>query len=141
MGSRILKQDIIAQLNYLNGLQRYRRRDTSVYHDNLSVQFYNEAISVVNQGIIRANLIEKINNIFLNKTACRIYYQVGGHGDTYNQNFNYMYNRSVLSVPSGRIYESYFNAIKSSISNLANCHCYSNCHSNCESTSGCKDGR
>lgn len=139
MGSRILKQDIVAQLNYLNGLHRYRRNDNSRNYDNSAVQFYNEAISVVNQGIIRANLINKINNIFLNKSACRIYDQVGYHGNTYNQNFNYMYNRSVLSVPSGRIYESYFNAIKASISNLANCHCYSNCHSNCRSTSGCDD--
>lgn len=141
MGSRILKQDIVAQLNYLNGLQRNRIREISRYHDDRAVQFYNEAISVVNQGIIRAGLIDKLNNIFLNKSACTIYDRVGAHGKDYDQNFNYMYNRSVLSVPSGKIYESYFNAIKSSISNIANCHCYSNCYKNCKSTSGCGDGR
>jgi len=152
MGSRILKQDIIAQLNYLNGLHRYRNGNGVAQFDNEASAKYNEAISILNQGKITSSLIDKINSIFWNKSACRVtnffVMYAGGSGKpngNYGNELNYMNNRSKLSVPSGRIYESYFNAIKASISNLANCHCYSNCHnnchSNCESTSGCKDGR
>lgn len=155
MGSRILKQDIVAQLNYLNGLHRYRSNNNAANYDNNASNNYNTAISILNQGKITSSLISTINSIFWNKSACRVSNffvtssppksKKGKPSGDYNNELNYMYNRSNLSVPSGIIYESYFNAIKSSISNLANCHCYSNCHNNCHSnckvTSGCGDGR